>query len=750
MAAVLLTATTALGGGVVDVELPNRAKLTGRLDRPAEIETYRMRLPAGASVRVVAAGLRGGPRVSLTLFDEGGGLLGGVRKSTRRGEKVSGVILPAGGLIQIDVKGDGVTGDYKLKASWTVPKGTPFEGTAGTTPATVTFVAEAGAVAKVVLRARMKGATGRVTRLDGPANYAYVVPLPLRPKAKHRVAGVALPFTGTYTASVVTSQDGVPVTGKVIVKAPKGATKSDTRGAERRGIAGTTHLVTRHAGPFGTSVEVPELADTQRVSIDNSGVVIDVPQDALAAPTIITVATDDEEIADPLGFAPAGVVVDLDAEDQPFAEAVTVSLPYDVGAFPFGADQDNVCLLKRTDDGTVFELPPASLVIDEQAGTVSAPTGGFSAFQVFAPPIELAVLDRPGRPNDLSVPYGEDMLYLSTDILSDTNPAAAILRQPAPGDPLELFAGGGFTTADWSHRLDFDFDADLVGLAFVTAVHAAPGGYVVVVTSDLAGTASLVYLIWPDDTVLRVAGNGTAQLNEALPARLTGLPHCCAAEVLDGDLIVLTDAYPYPESDRVLRIDLNVNTPDEIPIETIAGGGFADVSGFAPLDTRLYKPRAMLVDLQSRILVGDVDWLLRFDLAAGTTETLAGTNFGETDPGDVGGRALAGQGAPLRTVVTGALDDLAFVPGTEDIVLAADPASGIVWRFDLARDRAWVAAGRRLNFSEELVTRDPDDTLIDPSLPLNFPVAVAPRGEEIYIAELFDDRLLVLRPVGDP
>jgi hypothetical protein len=141
-----------------------------------------------------------------------------------------------------------------------------------------------------------------------------------------------------------------------------------------------------------------------------------------------------------------------------------------------------------------------------------------------------------------------------------------------------------------------------------------------------------------------------------------------------------------------------------------------------------------------------VDWLIRFDLVARTTETLAGTNFGETQAREEAGRAIAGQGAPLRAVVLGGLDDLAFAPDNEEILYVADPSSGIVWRLDLVRDRAFVAAGRRLSFDEELETREPDEALVDPSQELNFPVAVAPVLDRFYIAELFDDQLLVVRP----
>jgi hypothetical protein len=269
---------------------------------------------------------------------------------------------------------------------------------------------------------------------------------------------------------------------------------------------------------------------------------------------------------------------------------------------------------------------------------------------------------------------------------------------------------------------------------------------VVVVTGDRSLGASVVYVIDAQSRVLRVAGNGTPDLDEDQPARLTGLPFCCAATLApDGNVLVVTDGLAFPQSDRVLQIFTGFADPNRIRIQTVAGGGTVDVSGAHPLDTRLTLPRSVLVDSRGRILVGDRDWLLRFDLSAGTTETLAGTNFGEFDETGGEGERIGDIGAPLRTVVLGDLDDLAFAPGTEEILYAADPSSGIVWRFDLARNRAFVAAGRRPGFDVNLETREPDPSAADPTEPLNFPVAVAPLGGDVFIAELFRGELLSLR-----
>jgi hypothetical protein len=369
-----------------------------------------------------------------------------------------------------------------------------------------------------------------------------------------------------------------------------------------------------------------------------------------------------------------------------------------------------------------------------------------ASYQVFSPPVELTEVALAGRPNDLAVPPDDAVLYLSTDVLTSALPAAAVIRH-VPGGTFDLYAGGGGLTGDGVHRLDYDFDADMGGSgAIVSALSAGPQGLLLVVTGDVGRTRSLVYVVRDDGIVVRVAGDGTADLDESLPARQTGLPFCCGAAFdADTNVVVVTDAFVYPVSDHVLFIYADTPGLDGIRVVTVAGGGDVDVSGAAPLDTRLLQPRAVLVDSAGRIVVGDRDWLVRFDLAQGTTTTLAGTNFGETDAGGGEGRTIGGVGAPLRTVVLGAIDDLAFAPGREDILYAADPEAGIVWRFDLARDRAFIAAGRRVDFDRRLTTRAPSPGAASPDEPLNFPVAVAPLGDEVFIAERFDDRLFSLR-----
>jgi sugar lactone lactonase YvrE len=736
----------AAGGGALDTQIPNRAKVTGAIDAPRELDTLRLRVPERAELRFKVAG-KGRLAPDVRLLAPGGEevSLGSALRTGKRTARLRPLTVTTAGLYRIDVRDRGEsTGTYKLAASWAMPKRQPFAGRAEGGGSVFVFDAEEDARLKATLRAADAGATVRFTRLEGPGGLD--IPLAGTPGKKHAVKPGRLPRTGRYRLTLETTPPDAAVTGLITLAASKIKPKLDLRGAERRGT-GVARTVTRVLDEEGGDVDVPELDADQRVQIDVTGLCVSVPAGSVTEPLSFALRTDDDEIADPLGFAPAGVLVEFDAEGKVFQEPVSVTLPYDVGAFANGDPGQELCVLKRADDGSVFEVPPETYDVDADRGTVTFPTSGFSSFQAFSPPVELVQVAEAGRPNDLAVPPDEDVVYVSTDLLSPQNPAAAVLRY-VPGGTTTRFAGGGNGTGDGLNRLAIDLDRDqgFDGVV-VSAVAAGAGGEVVVVTGDRSRGASVAYLIRASGEIVRIAGNGTAAFDESLPSRATGLPFCCAADILPGgDVVLVTDAIPFPQSDRVLLVFTGFADVERIRAETVAGGGTVDVEGSDPLDTRLLQPRAVLVDGQGRILVGDRDWLVRFDLRNRTTTTLAGTNFGEQGE-DAVGRTLGGVGAPLRTVVTGVLDDLAFAPGREDILYAADPESGIVWRFDLQRDRAFVAAGRRVDFERPLETREPAPDAADPSLPLNFPTAVAPVGDEVLIAELFDFRLFSLRRV---
>jgi hypothetical protein len=737
-------------GGTLDVEIRNRSTVSGAISVPKELDTLRIRMPEAAELAVTVKGSgKVLPDVRVFGPDDAEIDVGPLTSIKGRTVKIVPFTPGAAGLYRIDVRATGSgTGNYALDASWRLPATETFAGQTASEGAFYVFDAEAGTKVDVLMRTDDPTASIRAVNIVGPRGYSSEFSAPARPSSVQRAKSAALPYTGRYEFHMATDVGGRDISGTLTRKASKKTTRVNLKGAEKQG-KGVARTVSRIFDEDGGTVDVPRLDQQQRVSLDSSGLCLSVPAGGVALPAVFRMHTDDDAIHDPLGFSPAGVSVHFDTGGVALASSVNVTLPFDVGAFATGDVLSDICILRQEDDGSVFEMPRSSATVDSAAGVVTFPTSTFSSYQVFSPPVELAQIAFAGRPNDLAASPEQGVVYLSTDVLTSDLPAAAIMRY-TPGVAFELFAGGGSSTGDGVDRLAYDFDADIGGSgAIVSALAVAPNGAILIVTGDVGRSRSLAYVIRTDGVVVRVAGDGTADLDESKPARETGLPFCCAAAFLpDGNVVVATDAFLYPESDRVLAIRAPTTDVADIVIGTVAGGGTADVSGFPPLGTRLLQPRAILVDSAGRILVGDRDWIVRFDLDAGTTTTLAGTNFGETDAGGGEGRTIGGVGAPLRTVVLGAVDDLAFVPGREDLLYVADPEAGIVWRMDLDRDRAFVAAGRRVDFQHRYTTRAPTPDAADPNQPLSFPVAVAPLGDEVFIAERFDDTLFSLRRVN--
>ncbi len=748
--ALATASSVAHAGGVIDVTVNNRAVVSGTLDPASELESFTLDVPEGALVTMVARGIR--TSVDVSVSDPNGDpiVLQGTL-SNRAGIRATRAPVSISGTYRFDVRARGAfrAGNYSLRVSYTLPRVVPIEGDVVGGLAFVQFAAEKGTVATFDVRSRVRGEGVRLDRVEGPDGFSMPLPAPPRdPAPRHTVRRMTLPESGTYRIFIASSIPDLTVSGRVRLRAPRTPSRLDVRESSRRGGVGDRRIVSRRLDATGGSVDVPRLDPDQLVGVDMSATVVSVPESTIAEPMLFTIATDDD-IVQQQGFEPAGVAVTLDAEGAPFAKDVTVTLPFDVGAFPEGVE--SVGLLKREDDGSITTLALSPDQIDEEKGTVTFPTARFSTFQVYRPALELKEVVSISNPNDLTADE-TGALFISTDVLTPENPASAIFRIPPGTDQPVLFAGGGVSTGDFVDRLDFDFDGDLgQSGVYLNAIHSAPGGFLIVVTGSLDFRSSVIYVITPDGEVVRFAGDGTDNYVDGAYGPDTGLPYGCGVgQAPDGDILFVTESFQFPDSNLVIKVEL-----DDLSVNIVAGGGTIDFSGFDPLATRLFVPRSITSDSQGRILVGDVDWLVRFDLDNRTTETLAGTNFGETTGGgpraNAAGRRLGGLGAPLTTVVTGQLSDLAFHPTSEDILYAADPSSGVVWRFDLARDRAYIAAGRRLSVTRSLSTRDlPDrDGTQTASSEIRFPVAAQPIGADLFITEYLISRLLVVRPAGD-
>ena len=273
-----------------------------------------------------------------------------------------------------------------------------------------------------------------------------------------------------------------------------------------------------------------------------------------------------------------------------------------------------------------------------------------------------------------------------------------VSRFTPPDGPLELFAGGGFNAfGDDVARLDYAFN-------LVEEVEVTNTGDVLIaetIFDDPEDTAR-VSRVNAAGRLLRVAGEGRTEVADGVDALEVRLPPLRALAVDADDNFYVLDARPdEPElfrSRRLLRVDATtglltvlagdttyVPTPDDM-------SRFPDVEGLAPLDAFINIGSSLLVDAQGRILVGDSGAIIRFDITENTTEILAGVDRSKVAPRS-GRRDVSGVGAPLRSVRFGRIDGLAFDPSSEDFVYVADDFAGLVWRLDLARDRAYVIAG---------------------------------------------------------
>jgi hypothetical protein len=327
-----------------------------------------------------------------------------------------------------------------------------------------------------------------------------------------------------------------------------------------------------------------------------------------------------------------------------------------------------------------------------------------------------------------------------------------VSRFTPPDGPFELFAGGGFNAfGDDVARLDYAFN-------LVEEVEVTSTGELLIaetIFDDPEDTAR-VSRVTAADRLIRVAGEGRTEVANGVDALEVRLPPLRALGVDADDNFYVLDARPDERdlfrSRRLLRVDattglLTILAGDSVYVpQPDDRGRFPDVEGLAPLDAFISIGSSLLVDAEGRILVGDSGAVIRFDLAQNTTEILAGTDRSQEPARGRGRRDVSGVGAPLRSVRFGRVDGLAFDPASEDFLYVADDFAGLVWRLDLVRDRAYVIAGKRRRFLDNIARIRVPDGVRNPFTRLGGPAGVVLAGGRAYIAETFSDTLRVLRP----
>ena len=161
------------------VELGNGDTVAGSFLAQSETESFRVLVPAGAKLSVVAQGTkkpgRPAPRVDLVLLDPDGADLaagGGVLVPLATGAKVVNLNVPRSGVHTARVTSAAV-GDYSFRAKWrsaTRPARAPVGFAFGGDETTVRFAADAGATATLTVASAQATSRPRLVRiasLDG-------------------------------------------------------------------------------------------------------------------------------------------------------------------------------------------------------------------------------------------------------------------------------------------------------------------------------------------------------------------------------------------------------------------------------------------------------------------------------------------------------------------------------------------------------------------------------------------------------
>src|SRR5262249_20705738 len=145
---------------------------------------------------------------------------------------------------------------------------------------------------------------------------------------------VVVPATGTYELTLAVNGPDAPVSGSVALAPPTRGARLDVTDGSR--AVGSGRLVGRVIDARGGVVTVPPLDAQQLVSIDVSGAAVDLPAGALASPLLVTIRADQDFLPPGQAVSPAGVAIRFDADTNDFGAPATLTIPFDVGAFPAG------------------------------------------------------------------------------------------------------------------------------------------------------------------------------------------------------------------------------------------------------------------------------------------------------------------------------------------------------------------------------------------------------------------------------
>ncbi len=467
---IAMTALSALAD--VDVEIPNRAVVSGTLAaRPipgTEPATYRVHLPAGARLNVVAVAKgvtrrRSAERLGIRLLDADGNDLAanlvrsrGPRTSLRARVETSGEYR-----IQV-LSQEGVGGDYSLTVRWKPRRRVRFSQELGAETSSVPFAADANQLATLVVRSSRR--SGALPRLRDVRSGEQVVLDNFAPPSTtdarlHRADDLRLPTGGDLQLGIEDVGSGGTATGTITLRTPDSAPllldlTDDVLGEAHGGGA---VAVGRLVGPVGATLVL-----TEQTGGRLAGAQLVVAAETVTGQQPIYIgSSDDVAAADPSLLA-AGPTILVGPDDALLPSSATLTIPYDPDLAGPVASQLRV--LQRSGNASQVLSIDDGIVVDTQAATVTLEIRRLGRFRVLTlgdpPPVESdldgdGIADLVVRAPNSDTGRGAVYIYYGP-LIGDatTSEASTTIR----GQQSEAYFGWQFVTTD----LDGDGRSELI------------------------------------------------------------------------------------------------------------------------------------------------------------------------------------------------------------------------------------------------------------------------------------------------